>query len=40
MIWGPSPSGRCLKKLIGEPIDDEIIVLPVRLIERESCKKT
>lgn len=31
---------KMLKKLIGEPIDDEIIVLPVRLIERESCKKT
>lgn len=28
-----------LKKLIGEPIDDENIVLPLRLLKRESCKE-
>lgn len=30
---------KMLKKLIGEPIDDDQIVLPIRLIKRESCKK-
>ncbi|HZK00601.1 MAG TPA: LacI family DNA-binding transcriptional regulator [Tissierellaceae bacterium] len=30
---------RMLKKLIGEPIDEDKIVLPIRLIKRESCKK-
>lgn len=30
---------KMLKKLIGEPIDEERIVLPIRLIKRESCKK-
>ncbi|NLN15293.1 MAG: LacI family transcriptional regulator [Tissierellia bacterium] len=30
---------KILKKLIGEPIDEAHIVLPIRLIERESCKK-
>ncbi|NLY46301.1 MAG: LacI family transcriptional regulator [Tissierella sp.] len=29
---------KMLKKLIGEPINDEEIVLPIRLIKRESCK--
>lgn len=30
---------KMLKKLIGEPISDEEIVLPIRLIKRESCEK-
>ena len=30
---------KILKKLIGEPIDEDKIVLPMRLIKRESCKK-
>lgn len=30
---------KMLKKLIGEPIDDDRIVLPIRLIKRESCKE-
>ncbi len=30
---------KMLKKLIGEPIDEDQIVLPIRLIKRESCKK-
>lgn len=30
---------KMLKKLIGEPIDEESIVLPIRLAKRESCKK-
>lgn len=30
---------KILKKLIGEPIDDEKIILPIRLMERESCRK-
>lgn len=30
---------KMLKKLIGEPIDEDKIVLPIRLIKRESCKK-
>lgn len=29
---------KMLKKLIGEPISEEEIVLPIRLIKRESCK--
>ena len=29
---------KMLKKLIGEPIDEDKIVLPIRLIKRESCK--
>lgn len=30
---------KMLKKLIGEPIDEEIIVLPIRLAKRESCRR-
>ena len=30
---------KMLKKLIGEPMDEDKIVLPIRLIKRESCKK-
>lgn len=30
---------RILKKLIGEPLDEEKITLPIRLMERQSCKK-
>lgn len=30
---------KILKRLIGEPIDEDKIILPIRLMERESCKK-
>ena len=30
---------KMLKKLIGEPMDEDKIVLPIRLIKRESCKR-